>query len=118
MHLAILGAAVAIFSQPPLGWGSSRFDAASRELILRMGIVALMATSLALVNGVAGQFSLGHAAFQAVSAYIAAGVFALVWSDPSGTIPQGWLSARSPVILQAWAWGTIMLGALIAAAVG
>jgi branched-chain amino acid transport system permease protein len=42
------------------------------ELFVLIGINALLAVSLNLVNGVAGQFSLGHAGFMAVGAYTAA----------------------------------------------
>lgn len=42
------------------------------ELFLLIGINALLAVSLNLVNGVAGQFSLGHAGFMALGAYTAA----------------------------------------------
>jgi branched-chain amino acid transport system permease protein len=41
-------------------------------LFLLIGINALLAVSLNLVNGVAGQFSLGHAGFMALGAYTAA----------------------------------------------
>jgi branched-chain amino acid transport system permease protein len=41
-------------------------------LFLLMGINALLAVSLNLVNGVTGQFSLGHAGFMALGAYTAA----------------------------------------------
>ncbi|HET6387614.1 MAG TPA: branched-chain amino acid ABC transporter permease [Armatimonadota bacterium] len=39
--------------------------------IIRIGIYAILAASLNLVNGVTGQFSLGHAAFMAIGAYVA-----------------------------------------------
>jgi branched-chain amino acid transport system permease protein len=42
------------------------------SLFLLIGINALLAVSLNLVNGVAGQFSLGHAGFMALGAYTAA----------------------------------------------
>ncbi|MBX6316621.1 MAG: hypothetical protein IRY99_27460, partial [Isosphaeraceae bacterium] len=75
-----------------------------------MGIVALMASSLALVNGVTGQFSLGHAAFQAVGAYLAAVVFALVWSNGAGTFQDpDPIAGQNPWLLWAWAWGAILL---------
>jgi len=56
-----------------LAWG---FNAAlppyMSALFLLIGINALLAVSLNLVNGVAGQFSLGHAGFMALGAYAAA----------------------------------------------
>jgi branched-chain amino acid transport system permease protein len=41
-------------------------------VLLFIGVNALLAVSLHLVNGVAGQFSLGHAGFMALGAYTAA----------------------------------------------
>ena len=86
-------------------------DAATQNLIALMGIYALMASSLALVNGVAGQFSLGHAAFQAVGAYVAAVGFALAFSGDHGQV-------ASPAWGWACAWGAIALGAAVAAGAG
>ncbi len=42
------------------------------EWILMAGIAAILAASLNLINGVTGQFSLGHAGFMAVGAYSSA----------------------------------------------
>ncbi len=42
------------------------------QIIIYIGINIIMATSLNLINGFAGQFSLGHAGFMAVGAYTAA----------------------------------------------
>ncbi len=88
-------------------------DNATQNLIALMGIYALMAASLAIVNGVAGQFSLGHAAFQSVGAYASALAFALVFADASGEVAsvastRGWLGA----------WLAIGLGGIVAAATG
>src|SRR4051812_32209808 len=84
---------------------AAEFGDDTRDLVLTMGIVALMATSLALVNGVTGQFSLGHAAFQAVGAYLAAGVFALAWSNALGNFEEpNPLLGRNPWALWVSAW--------------
>ena len=40
------------------------------QVILLIGINIVMATSLNLINGITGQFSLGHAGFAAVGAYV------------------------------------------------
>lgn len=42
------------------------------RVVINCGIAIIMAMSLNLVNGCAGQFSLGHAGFMAVGAYISA----------------------------------------------
>lgn len=39
------------------------------DLILRIGIAVILAVSLNLINGITGQFSLGHAGFMALGAY-------------------------------------------------
>ena len=88
-------------------------DAATQNLVALMGIYALMAASLALVNGVAGQFSLGHAAFQAVGAYVAAVGFALAFANDQGQVPS-----LSPAWGWACAWVAIALGAAVAAGAG
>ncbi len=43
-----------------------------RRIVMLVGINIMLATSLQLINGISGQFSLGHAGFMAVGAYLAA----------------------------------------------
>jgi len=54
--------------KPLLGEGGSFYS----KLLLDIGINAMLAVSLTMVNGFTGQFSIGHAAFMAVGAYTAA----------------------------------------------
>ena len=55
------------------GFFSARIDAYHyEEWILMAGIAGILAASLNLINGVTGQFSLGHAGFMAVGAYSSA----------------------------------------------
>src|SRR5438128_2077730 len=42
------------------------------DIVLTIGINIILAVGLNLVNGYTGQFSLGHAGFMAVGAYLAA----------------------------------------------
>jgi branched-chain amino acid transport system permease protein len=62
-------------------------DPYSGTLLLAIGIHALLALGLNLVNGITGQFSLGHAGFMAVGAYTAAalstGLLAGLFADPA-----------------------------------
>jgi branched-chain amino acid transport system permease protein len=51
---------------------SSAMDGYYRRILLLIGINITMAVSLNLINGFAGQFSLGHAGFMAVGAYVSA----------------------------------------------
>jgi branched-chain amino acid transport system permease protein len=59
-------------------WVISRFEGGINpyyyDIIITMGINIVLAVSLNLVNGYTGQFSLGHAGFMAVGAYLSAAV--------------------------------------------
>lgn len=44
------------------------------KMLLDIGTNVILAVSLTMVNGFTGQFSMGHAAFMAVGAYVAAGI--------------------------------------------
>jgi ABC-type branched-subunit amino acid transport system permease subunit len=48
------------------------FDAYNRRIVMLIGFNIILAVSLQLINGFSGQFSLGHAGFMAVGAYLAA----------------------------------------------
>ncbi len=50
----------------------SQFNAYYYQIIIYAGVNIILASSLNLVNGFTGQFSLGHAGFMAVGAYTAA----------------------------------------------
>ncbi len=50
------------------GW----VDRYSQLLIVMVGVNIILAVSLQLINGISGQFSLGHAGFMAIGAYLAA----------------------------------------------
>src|SRR5687768_6711790 len=58
------------------------------------GINIILAVSLNIVNGCAGQFSIGHAGFMAVGAYVGAAIVYYgtfkIWGD--GSFHGGWLS--------------------------
>ncbi len=60
-------------------WGA---DGGTRQLILvYMGINIMLAVSLNLVNGYMGEFSVGHAGFMAVGAYVSAVLTMLLFAD-------------------------------------
>lgn len=75
-------------------------------IILRCGIAAIMAVSLNLINGFTGQFSLGHAGFMAVGAYVSAAV-TLFWSPHDGSLG-----------MQLWFLAALLVGGLSAALMG
>jgi branched-chain amino acid transport system permease protein len=58
------------------------------RMLMLAAIGVIMAVSLQLINGIAGQFSLGHAGFMAVGAYLsgyASSTYALLDPDDPGT---------------------------------
>jgi branched-chain amino acid transport system permease protein len=70
-HLLLLAALLAAFG---ISHYSDHFDAYYLDVATGIGINIILAVSLNLVNGYTGQFSLGHAGFMAVGAYLAAAV--------------------------------------------
>src|SRR3954467_1538299 len=68
-HLYLLLALAAAFG---ISHFSDRIDPYYLDVLTGIGINVILAVSLNLVNGYSGQFSLGHAGFMAVGAYLAA----------------------------------------------
>ncbi len=59
----------------PANWlvhDSGAIDPYQRRIIMLVGVNMILAVSLQLINGISGQFSLGHAGFMAVGAYLSA----------------------------------------------
>ena len=56
------------------------------DVLITIGINVILATSLNLVNGYTGQFSLGHAGFMAIGAYPSAS-----WSNHLDPYIVGWI---------------------------
>jgi len=58
----------------PLGWlvESRAFGHYNSRIVMLVGFNVILAVGLQLINGFSGQFSLGHAGFMAVGAYLAA----------------------------------------------
>ena len=99
-HLLFLAALV-------LAYGFSRFadsiDPYFLDVLTGIGINVILAVSLNLVNGYTGQFSLGHAGFMAVGAYLSAAV--TVFLGPRLLGPDGGTAFQQ---------GALFLAALIA----
>ena len=64
------------------------------QIFLNIGVNSILAVSLNLINGYTGQFSLGHAGFMAIGAYVAAAMMFYALPRVLGEVPpQGaaWL---------------------------
>ncbi|KAA0211417.1 branched-chain amino acid ABC transporter permease [Ignavibacteria bacterium CHB1] len=67
---------------------ADKLDPYFHTIIIFVGINIILATSLNLINGYTGQFSLGHAGFMAIGAYVSLGLstyFAPVFNSMFGT---------------------------------
>ncbi|MBE3598929.1 MAG: branched-chain amino acid ABC transporter permease [Limnochordaceae bacterium] len=73
------------------------------QVLMYVGINVILAASLNLVNGYMGEFSVGHAGFMAVGAYVSA--VTMLWA-----VPRAWWPYFFPV--------SVVLGGAGAAAVG
>ncbi len=102
INLAIVIALVALW---PIGKACDQYmDGYFLDLLVHIGLAITLAVSLNLINGITGQFSLGHAGFMAIGAYTC-GVL-LKHSAPHG--------AALPALFL----GLILLGGLMAALAG
>jgi len=88
-HLALLAALLAASGIQRV---SDQIDPYYLDVLTGVGINVILAVSLNLVNGYTGQFSLGHAGFMSVGAYLSAAVTLLLGprllGDEGGTALQ------------------------------
>ena len=70
-HLALFAALLTAFG---LSHFAGQIDPYHLDVLIKIGIAIILAVSLNLVNGYTGQFSLGHAGFMSVGAYLSAAV--------------------------------------------
>ncbi|MEI6818364.1 MAG: branched-chain amino acid ABC transporter permease [Verrucomicrobiota bacterium] len=92
----LLGIAIAVAAS----YFSSQFNRYYLGVVIDVGIAIILATSLNLINGHTGQFSLGHAGFMAVGGFFSAcvslhsgGMIDAFWYFPAVLIAGGLLSA-------------------------
>lgn len=69
---------------------SSTLTDYGQRLIVLAGLFVTLAVSLNLINGITGQFSIGHAAFYAVGAYTT-GYLSTRYFEQAGLPPLAWL---------------------------
>jgi len=69
---AAAAAVIALLLLLELGFESIVSDSSIRQLVMLAAIYVMVAVSLNVINGMAGQFSIGHAGFVGIGAYTAA----------------------------------------------
>jgi len=97
---------IAIVAAVITGLGADQMNLYYRGVIIDIGIAIILAVSLNLINGHTGQFSLGHAGFMSVGAYVSAMIT---------------LAAQKSMGADALAWmflPALLVGGLVAALAG
>lgn len=99
-HLLLLTALLVAFGISSI---ADRIDPYHLDVLIGVGINVILAVSLNLVNGYTGQFSLGHAGFMAVGAYLSAAVTVflgpkLLGADGGSILQQGMLFLSALVV--------------------
>ncbi len=88
-HLALIAALLFAFG---VFYFSDHIDPYHLDVLTGIGINVILAVSLNLVNGFTGQFSLGHAGFMSVGAYLSAALTLnlapKLFGDSGGTVTQ------------------------------
>jgi branched-chain amino acid transport system permease protein len=92
----IIALAAAVLAAFALSSFSDRIDPYFLDVLTGVGINIILAVSLNLVNGYTGQFSLGHAGFMAIGAYLSAAITVLwgpglLGADGGSAAQQGML---------------------------
>ena len=108
-HLALLAALLVAFG---VSHFSDRIDPYYLDVFTGVGINVILAVSLNLVNGYTGQFSLGHAGFMSVGAYLSAAVS--VFLGPKLLGPDGGTAVQQGALFLA----ALLAGGLSAALAG
>lgn len=86
------------------------------KILVDVGMAVILAVSLNLINGITGQFSLGHAGFMGIGAYISAAI-SLFWIQP--WISAAGLEGPAATIASGVLIGTaILVGGIAAASAG
>ena len=102
-HLALL---CALIATGVINHFADSIDPYILDVATNVGINVILAVSLNLVNGYTGQFSLGHAGFMSVGAYLSAALSLFAGPHLLGDSPS------------AWAQNLFFVGALIAGGLG
>jgi branched-chain amino acid transport system permease protein len=115
----VAGLAIAIVVLIAVGYGLERIPingmAYYNRVIVLMGINVMLAVSLNIINGHAGQFSLGHAGFMAVGAYFSAFLTFFYFSPIVDKMPEG---TQQFVAQNGFLLLSVLLGGSLAAVAG
>ncbi len=109
-HLALL---FALLAAAGLSQFSGSIDPYLLDVLTGVGINVILAVSLNLVNGYTGQFSLGHAGFMSVGAYLSSAVSLFVAPRLVGELSAAGAATQGAVFLAA-----LLAGGLSAALAG
>ena len=106
-HRWIIGAL--LIAGVALSWAIPRYELLNPYLqsaLMYLGINIILATSLNLINGYLGEFSVGHAGFMAVGAYVSATltvmllpVGAVIWRFPLAIMAGGGAAALTGLVV-------------------
>ncbi len=110
----VVGPLLAIAIVWGIDWAASRaLNPYIYRVLVLCSINVMLALSLNLVNGITGQFSIGHAGFMAVGAYASAAytVYAVPLMFGAHYASSGWLTAAAFVL-------AILVGGLVSAVAG
>ena len=109
-HLALLAA---LLVAAGISHFSGNIDPYLLDVLTGVGINIILAVSLNLVNGYTGQFSLGHAGFMSVGAYLSSAVSLFVAPRLVGELSAAGTATQAAVFLAA-----LVSGGLCAALAG
>lgn len=86
-YLFLAGALVAVWLMS-FGIEAADMNSYDQRIIVNIGISMILAVSLNLINGYTGQFSLGHAGFMAVGAYMSAFITTILLGGDTAGAPE------------------------------
>jgi len=107
-HLALLGG---LFAAIAISICGGAFNAYHLDIAMTVGIAIILAVSLNLINGHTGLFSLGHAGFMAIGAYLSSAFSLFVVPHLAGPSP-------APAAAQLFFFAALLAGGLCAALAG
>ncbi|MBV8519206.1 MAG: branched-chain amino acid ABC transporter permease [Acidobacteria bacterium] len=113
IYIAVLYGAWVALEYAAVYWPSMRYY---NRILVMMGINITLAVSLNIINGHAGQFSLGHAGFMAVGAYSAAYLSVYYFGPYVAKMPDG--SAQQIVWQNLLLIVAVLAGGLMSAIAG